>query len=301
MDTRFLQSLIAVVETGSIAGAARREKLTPAAVSQRVQTLERELACRLLARGPHAVRPTEECLALLPRARLILRESLSLRDDIAGKDLTGELRIGAISTALTGLLPKVIRDASESAPRLRLRLVPGSSLSLLESLIAGDLDMAIIVEPPFALPKSLAGERLRSEALLYMTRSDPAPSDIVRHAADGPFIRYDPSSLGGRLVSRYMADVGLSPTILCDLDALETIALLVAEGLGNALVPAWAGLKAEGFRLLPVPSSNDYRRNIVTITPLLSSRRRASDFIQTSLRTASGEAAVRPAHAFSKD
>jgi DNA-binding transcriptional LysR family regulator len=43
MDIRFLESLIAVVETGSIAGAARLQYLTAAAVSQRIQALEKEI------------------------------------------------------------------------------------------------------------------------------------------------------------------------------------------------------------------------------------------------------------------
>ena len=284
MDTRFLRSLIAVVETGSIASAARREKLTPAAVSQRIQALERELDCVLLARGAHTVRPTERCLALLPRARVILRESEGLKDDVSGEEPTGEVRIGAISTALTGLLPATIRAAAARAPRLRLRLVPGSSAALLESLIAGDLDMAILVEPPFVLPKTLAATQIRSEALIYMTRDDPPPETIARHAAGHPFIRYEPSSFGGRLVAKYMADRAISPPILCDLDALETIALLVAEGLGNALVPAWAGLKAEGVNLIAVPSGAAYARHIVAIEPSLSGRRRATDFIRASLK-----------------
>ncbi|WP_305417582.1 LysR family transcriptional regulator [Photobacterium leiognathi] len=42
MDTRFLETLITVVEQGSIAAAAREQLLTPAAVSQRIQSLERE-------------------------------------------------------------------------------------------------------------------------------------------------------------------------------------------------------------------------------------------------------------------
>jgi DNA-binding transcriptional LysR family regulator len=67
LDIRFLQSLIAVVETDSIAGAERREKLTPAAISRRIQGLELNLNLTLLSRLAHSARPTETCLALSPR------------------------------------------------------------------------------------------------------------------------------------------------------------------------------------------------------------------------------------------
>lgn len=56
METRYLKSLIAVVDSGSIADAARAEHLTAAAVGQRVQALERELGFALLSRSGHAAR-----------------------------------------------------------------------------------------------------------------------------------------------------------------------------------------------------------------------------------------------------
>ncbi|MBN3728046.1 LysR family transcriptional regulator, partial [Burkholderia sp. Ac-20379] len=50
METRYLKSLLAVVDSGSIADAARVEHLTAAAIGQRVQALERELGFALLSR-----------------------------------------------------------------------------------------------------------------------------------------------------------------------------------------------------------------------------------------------------------
>ena len=54
MDTRFLESFIAVVEDGSIADASRRLNLTPGAVTKRLKALEREFGMRLVVRwgGP---------------------------------------------------------------------------------------------------------------------------------------------------------------------------------------------------------------------------------------------------------
>lgn len=72
MDTRFLESLVAVVETGSIASAARLQNLTATAVSQRIPALEVEFDTPLLSRSAHSARPTEACLNLLPRAQTLL-------------------------------------------------------------------------------------------------------------------------------------------------------------------------------------------------------------------------------------
>ncbi len=263
MDIRFLQSLVATVETGSIAAAARREKLTPAAVSQRIQALERALGCILLARGAHSAQPTEACLSLLPRARLLIREAENLRYDVAGGGLATELKIGAISTALTGIFPTVLDALSRQAPSLKLILRPGSSLQLYEQLLQGELDAAVLVEPPFALPKAMTAHVIRREPLSFISPDPTLPADIAERIRLAPFVRYDPGSWGGRLCQRYLADAGLDPDIRCDMDALETIAILVASGMGNSLVPAWQGLHRDGFYLTEVPDAALYERRIV--------------------------------------
>lgn len=272
MDIRFLQSLVATVETGSIAAAARREKLTPAAISQRIQSLEQTLGCVLLARGAHSAQPTEACLSLLPRARLLIREADNLRYDAAGGGLAAALKIGAISTALTGIFPEVLDQLSRRAPNLKLMLRPGSSLQLYEQLLSGDLDAAVLVEPPFALPKGLVAHVVRHEPLVFISRDWTGPGDIPERIRQAPFIRYDPGSWGGRLSQQYLADAGLDPDVRCDMDALEAIAMLVANGMGNSVVPAWPGLRRDGFYLTEIPDGAMYERRIVLLHQSVPSR-----------------------------
>ncbi|MBT1156929.1 LysR family transcriptional regulator [Aminobacter anthyllidis] len=270
MDIRFLQSLVAVVETGSIVAAARRERLTPAAVSQRIQSLERSLGRLLLVRGAHTARPTEGCLSMLPRARALIRDASLLVDDLDASGLSGDLRVGAISTVLTGLMPAVLGNIAERAPLLKLRLTPGTSEQLYEQMLAGRLDAAVLVEPPFALLKAVSSTSISREPLVYLTRDSVAPEEIAGHAQSAPFIRYDPSSWGGRIVADYMDGSGLFPEVRCDMDALETIAILVAKGMGNSLVPHWAGLVADGFNIVPVADAEAHTRRLCCLSPNVS-------------------------------
>ncbi len=275
MESRYLKSLIAVVDSGSIADAARSEHLTAAAISQRIQALERELGCALLSRAGHAALPTEACLALLPRARRIVREVALLAGDTDDEGLTGVLRIGAISTALTGLLPVTLRTLTAQAPGLRPTIVPGTSRGLYQALLAGELDAAILVAPPFALPRSLQARLLQREELVLLARRSLRGDidDLLQRQA---YIRYDPAAWGGRLAQRYLDDQGVRPNVLCDLDALETIAMLVADGVGVSLVPHWNGLEklARTCRVEAVerPPADLYTRDIVLLTPTQSER-----------------------------
>jgi DNA-binding transcriptional LysR family regulator len=51
MDTQFLDSFVTVVDYGSMAEAARRLNLTPAAVAQRIRALEDEIGASLFVRS----------------------------------------------------------------------------------------------------------------------------------------------------------------------------------------------------------------------------------------------------------
>jgi len=272
MDTRYLRSLITVVECGSIAHAARAEGLTAAAISQRILALERQLGFELLSRVGHAAKPSEACLALLPRAKRIVREVALLAGDADVDGLTGQLRIGAISTVLTGLLPEALRALTELAPGLKPVIVPGTSRSLYQALLSGELDAAILVAPPFELPKALHRVSLRKEPLVFLSKEKSSDS-ILAQLQTHSYIRYDPDSWGGRHAERYLADNGLMPTPLVDLDALETIAMLVTEGLGVSLVPYWSGFEHWGHKCA-VNWVDDarYDREIVLISHIQTDR-----------------------------
>src|SRR5262245_27932388 len=108
MDTRFLETFISVVEHGSIAEAARHLDLTSAAVAQRIHALERDIGTRLLLRSGRTARPTEAGVAILGRARNLLRDTRDIKSVATNDALSGELRLGVIQTAISGLLPSIL-------------------------------------------------------------------------------------------------------------------------------------------------------------------------------------------------
>jgi DNA-binding transcriptional LysR family regulator len=266
VDSRYLESLIAVIECGSIAEAARAEGLTAAAISQRIQALEREIGFELLSRAGHAAKATEACLSLLPRARRIVEEVALLAGDADPRGLTGALRVGAISTALTGVLPATLRALTQHAPGIRLTIVPGTSRMLYQALLAGELDAAILVAPPFDLPKTVHAMSLGKEALVFLSSTKPH-QPVTTLLQQVPYIRYDPAAWGGLHAQRFLDDHHLTPTVLCDLDGLEAIAMLVADGVGVSLVPHWSGLErlAGNCSVTPVPGV-PYERDILLVT-----------------------------------
>lgn len=265
MDSRYLSSLIAVIEQGSIADAARRQGITAAAVSQRIQVLERELNTTLLSRVGHTAKPTEAAIAILTRARRIVREVDLLAADIDENGLSGQIRIGAISTVLTGILPPALLNLHRLAPDVVPVIVPGTSTSLYEALMKEEIDVAIIVQPPFDVAKRYKTIPLLSEELILLS-DQPLAHSVFETLNTLPYISYDQHSWGGRIAQKFIDDNKLQPHLLLELDAIETISLLVKEGMGVSLLPKWDGLHSLVPDLTQTPAGEGYEREIVLLT-----------------------------------
>jgi len=90
-------SFVAVVDAGSLVGAARRLGLSKSVVSARLSELERSLGVTLIRRTTRALTLTQEGNAFYRRAQQILRDVEATANEIAARrgSLTGSLRISA--------------------------------------------------------------------------------------------------------------------------------------------------------------------------------------------------------------
>src|SRR5262245_12177897 len=262
MDTRFLESLVAVVDCGSMAEAARRLNLTSAGVAQRIRALESEIGARLLFRSGRAVRPTEAAATILDRARRVLGEVHDLKSIAASGVLSGELRLGAIQTALPGLLADILCRFATVYPQIEIRIFRGNSAEMYRKLLNGDVDAAITSHPPFAIPKTCEWHVLRVEPFVVLTPASLRSRDAHAVLAHEPFIRLDRKVFAGRLIDDYLRKAGIRPNDHYELDGLELIAVMVDRGLGVTLLPDWAPPWPEGLSLrkLALPDRSFVRR-----------------------------------------
>lgn len=262
MDTQFLESFLLVVEHGSVAEAARRLSLTPAGVTQRLKALEQELGMALVSRSGRTVRPTEAGWSILPQVQQLLSGVRDLRTIANEKSFAGRLALGAVSSALTGMLPPILSEMAQKYPLMTLFVDPGSSNDLYAKVNSGELDAAVIVEPQFSLPKTCAWETWREEPLIMLAHRGVTEKDPHKILQTYPFIRYDRKQWGGRLAEDYLQRYEIGVQDRYELDSLETIAVLVDRQLGVSLVPDWAPPWPEGLVLkkIPLPLSADKRR-----------------------------------------
>jgi DNA-binding transcriptional LysR family regulator len=174
----------------------------------------------------------------------------------------GEVRLGAVATALTGFIPALLTRMVRLHRGLDVRIEPGNSVTLYQQVLSGELDAAVIVEPHFSLPKTCDWQLLYEEPLVLLKSAALVGNDVRDLLTRQPFIRYARKAWGGFLVDHYLQEARLSPHECFELDALDAIAVMVHQGLGVSIVPDWpppwpAGLEVEK---LPIPDCKLSRR-----------------------------------------
>ncbi len=123
------------------------------------------------------------------------------------------------------------------------------------------------MHPAFDLPKTCVWQLLRQEPLILLAPSSLAVKAPLVTASHEPFIRYDRNVVAGKMADEYLRLHGVRPKVHFELDGIEQIAKLVAEGLGVSVLPDWArhriaGSKAQTLAApIAVPSAT--RRNDV--------------------------------------
>ncbi|SNT16579.1 LysR family transcriptional regulator [Antarctobacter heliothermus] len=290
METRNLETLVAVSETGSLAGAAKKLNVTSTAVAQRIRALESEIGAPLVTRSGRTVQPTSAGYAVLARAEGLLSEYRKLRAAVTGADIAGSLKVGAISTALTGVLPDTLVSLSRTHPEVRVFLEPGTSADLYERVVAGHLDAAAIIRPAFDLPKSLEFETWRHESFVLIVPRDETRNDVAAILGDRPYIRYDRRQWGGRLPQAWLDRIRIEPDVRYELDALDAIAVLVGRGLGVSIVPDWAGPRPAGtmIRAVLLPDPAPFRE-IGLVWPRSSPRAALVETVMAAVRQTAGQ------------
>lgn len=273
MDTRFLESFVILVESRSLAEAARKLNLTPAALGLRIKALEKEVGFALVTRTGRSIGPTAAGLTLASKAKGFLADLRDFKTIGTGQLIKGDLRLGVATSAVAGQLCNLLPGLARRYPEIDLSVVKGNSSDLYRKLVNSDLDVVLTYKPPFDLPKSVSWRPVLEERYIVIAPKGLAGRDPYQLLGEEAFIRYDRALWSGQLADHYLRSHGLEPRELIELDGLEAIAILVDRGLGVSLVPNWSAPWPEGLNLAKLDLPDDApRRELGLLWPRGSSR-----------------------------
>jgi DNA-binding transcriptional LysR family regulator len=232
-----LRTFLAVARHGTFSRAADRIGLTQSAVSAQIQRLEESLGFALFDRRGRTATLNAAGRETLTRAEQLVALFEQLHQQPGGDDFSVPLRIGAVASVQTAGLPDALVALRRSFPQMRLRIVPGVSLGLLGMVDAGELDAAVMIRPPFALPTELVWHPLWEEPFVLAVPTHVKGRDWRRILREEPFLRYDRASFGGRQVTQFLHAAAIDVHDAVEMDEIGGIVRLVANGLGVALLP----------------------------------------------------------------
>ncbi len=149
MELKELDYLIAIAEEKSISRAAERLYMAQSSLSQFLSSAEANLGYRLFIRQSSGVRPTAAGQVMIDYAYRALSEFHRAQDQM--QDIT-DLKQGKVILGISGfrgsyLLPPVLDKFRKQYPGIHVNIVEQNSMALEERLLAGTIDIAVIVLP----------------------------------------------------------------------------------------------------------------------------------------------------------
>ena len=134
------------------------------------------------------------------KAQELLRLYDSLGSTTVGLPPSVLVNSGAIASVQRSYLPDALAKFHQHCPQCRSRVVPGLSMELVNLVDTGEIDMAVIIRPPFSLQSDLRWTTLALEPYrLIVPRAVPG-DDWTHLLCSQPFIRYDRTTAVGRKV-----------------------------------------------------------------------------------------------------
>ncbi len=146
-DWALVRSFLAVLDAGSLMGAARTTGAQQPTLSRHVAELEAQLGAPLFERTGRGVTPTAAALAIVDAARHMEQGAEAVSRALAGQraQTTGTVRITTSMVAATYLLPPLLAELHALEPGIQLELAASNDLA---NLLRRDADIAVRMVRP---------------------------------------------------------------------------------------------------------------------------------------------------------
>lgn len=261
MDTRRLQLLLALSRLGSMRAVAETFHLTTSTVSQQLAALAKETGTRLIEPEGRRVRLTPAGRRLADHAVTILAAVDAARLDLdPDAEPSGTLRVGGFATGIRVSLLPILADLATRHPAVHVVVSEYEPIEAFALLTDDDLDLALTYD--YNLAPAAPGPVLDSVPLWQITWGLGVPASPVGDTdTDAPARISDYAGSTWIVNSRNTADedavrtlaamAGFVPRIAHEIDSLDLVEDLIADGYGVGLLPIGRPTRA-GVEVVPL-------------------------------------------------
>ena len=149
MNLRVLKYFLAIVEEGSITGAAEYLSISQPSLSRQIKDLEEHLGHKLFDRGSRTITLTPAGELLRDRAREIVLMADRAEAELTSmnKPINGNIYIGAGETEAVHFLARAAGCMLQQYPQVKFHIFSGNGQAITDQLESGLLDFGLLFEP----------------------------------------------------------------------------------------------------------------------------------------------------------
>jgi Transcriptional regulator len=250
-----MEAFVYVIHYGSFNKAADALFLSQPSVTARIQSLERELNCRLFDRIGKQVQVTEEGKRFLPYAQQLLQIYRKGKEHVQyKKQLPNELRIGCTVSVANYLIPGLLPAMREKYPQIRFKLQTGTTDELAAKVLNKEVDIAF--SRPVNHPEIRSVKLLLDPIRLHVYEGHPFLREenlSIEAIGDEPLVFFECGALDWLRIHRVFESLNRPPRIEFQTDNSETAKKLVLRKAGICFLPGICASQevAEG-KLFPI-------------------------------------------------
>lgn len=243
LDIRQLQAFENLSSTNSFTQTAKYLHVTQSAVSHSIRSLEEDIGRKLISKRGRKIHLTQAGEILLNFARPMLEEMVKVRESITEGEVEhfDHLRVGASDQICRFLLPDILSEFAQIRPFTKFEVRGLDTLDCLNLLSAGEIDLALTVEPIQRNEYSFV-PCFSDEIVVVLHPEHPwAKNRKVswEQAENEQFILPNRRGYTFRKIEKFLKESHLSLNTYIELNSVETMKELVVRKLGLALMSDW--------------------------------------------------------------
>lgn len=240
MNIENIEAFVYVYHSGSFNKAAEILFLSQPSVTSRIQTLERELDCRLFDRLGKQVQLTEKGRQFLPYAQQILQIYQKGKQHIKKQGaIPNELRIGCTVSVSNYIIPELLPKLQEKYPMLQIKMTTATTDDIATKVLNRELDLGFVrsISHPYLQSVKYYEDPIR----LYIYADHPLAGIgevSVDRIVEEPFVFFECGALDWLRIHRVFQSLHKPPSIPIHTDNVETAKQLVLNKAGICFLPS---------------------------------------------------------------
>ncbi|GGH61764.1 LysR family transcriptional regulator [Paenibacillus silvae] len=239
MNVENIEAFVYINHYGSFNKAAEVLFLSQPSVTARIQSLERELGCKLFDRLGKQIVLTDEGRKFLPYAQQVLQVLQKGRQKIQQRRTTPEaLRLGSTVSVSNYVIPDFLPRIKATYPEVNIKLTTATTDQLIAKLLGQEIDLAFVRKVMHPAIRTVAYYEDPIQLYVYKDHPFIERGHVSMEALrEQQLVFFECGSLDWLRIHRAFDSLEHSPDITYHVDNSETAKKLVMQGAGIAFLP----------------------------------------------------------------